>query len=135
MVHIAHETIEWRAETQAIRYMEPGRIEVDVEPSTQFNNGLILTVDRTDPDDPIRDIRVLMPGMDEARAAAFPFHPALVQVSNCCALLIGAVAAQQRSRCHDVQLDTARAAAFSSIQLTPIGRAPLVCSFRTCSTG
>jgi hypothetical protein len=49
--------------------------EIDVKPSTGLNNGLFVTVERTNPANPIRNIRVLMPGFDAARAEAMPFHP------------------------------------------------------------
>lgn len=51
-----------------------GRIEVDVEPTTGGNNGIFLTVERTNPEDPVRNIRVVMPGFEELYNA-FPFHP------------------------------------------------------------
>jgi len=46
-----------------------------VKPSTGGNNGLFITVERTNPNNPVRNIRVLMPGFDAARAEALPFHP------------------------------------------------------------
>jgi hypothetical protein len=51
-----------------------GRVEVDVKPGTGGNNGIFLTVERTNPADPVRNIRVVMPGFEE-RFARFPFHP------------------------------------------------------------
>lgn len=57
------------------RHLGPGLAEIDVKPSTGMNNGLFITVERTNPINPVRNIRVLMPGFDAARAEAMPFHP------------------------------------------------------------
>ena len=51
-----------------------GRIEVTVTPSTGLNNGAFLMIERTNPLDPVRNIRFVMPGF-ESTYAAFPFHP------------------------------------------------------------
>eukprot|EP01041_Mallomonas_annulata_P002765 gene2765-5448_t len=51
-----------------------GRIEVTIHPSTGLNNGAFLIIERTNPDDPIRNIRFIMPGF-EATYEKFPFHP------------------------------------------------------------
>jgi len=45
----------------AVRY-GIGRVEVDVVPSTNMNNGLLVMIDRTNPDNYIRNIRVIRPG-------------------------------------------------------------------------
>lgn len=50
---------------------EPGRMELDVDPA---NDGIVLRLVATDPDDPVRAIRVFMPGC-EATAANKPLHP------------------------------------------------------------
>lgn len=49
-----------------------GRIEVTVSPTSGLNNGLFLTIERTNPEDPIRNIRVFMPGFENY---PIPFHP------------------------------------------------------------
>jgi hypothetical protein len=49
-----------------------GRVEVTVVPSSGLNNGLFLIIERTNPADPIRNIRVLMPGYEHW---PLPFHP------------------------------------------------------------
>lgn len=49
-----------------------GRIEVTVSPSSGLNNGLFLIVERTNPADPVRNIRVFMPGYEDWPV---PFHP------------------------------------------------------------
>ena len=36
-----------------------------------------MTIDRTNPANPLRNVRVILPGF-EATAAASPFHPALI---------------------------------------------------------
>lgn len=48
-------------DVQAVRY-GIGRVEVDVVPSTNFNNGLLVTITRTNPNNYIRNIRVIRPG-------------------------------------------------------------------------
>jgi len=62
----------------AVRRTQPGRIEVDVALSTGMNNGLTITIERTNPANPVRNIRVAMPGFEE-RLAAMPFHPAFLK--------------------------------------------------------
>lgn len=37
-----------------------------------------MTVERTNPQNPVRNIRVLMPGFEAATAEALPFHPRFV---------------------------------------------------------
>ena len=51
-----------------------GRMEVTIKLSTGLNNGAFLTIERTNPADPIRNIRFIMPGF-ESTYAYFPFHP------------------------------------------------------------
>ena len=51
-----------------------GRIEVNFKPSTGLNNGIFLTIERTNPNDPVRNIRMIMPGY-ESKYKSFPFHP------------------------------------------------------------
>lgn len=46
--------------------------------SSLHTAGLYVAVQRTNPDNPLRNIRVLMPGYDDARVAASPFHPSLL---------------------------------------------------------
>jgi hypothetical protein len=57
----------------------PGRLDVDVQLSLDFNNGLWLTVMRTNPLDPVRNIRVISPGFFRDQKFLYnPFHPAFV---------------------------------------------------------
>ena len=51
-----------------------GRIEIQVNPSAAMNNGILLMIERTNPLDPIRNIRVIMPGYED-KYEIFPFHP------------------------------------------------------------
>lgn len=48
-------------DVQAVRY-GIGRVEVDVIASTNFNNGFLMTIARTNPNNYIRNIRVIRPG-------------------------------------------------------------------------
>jgi hypothetical protein len=41
-----------------MRHLEAGRAEIDLKPSTNGNNGLFCTVERTNADNPVRNIRV-----------------------------------------------------------------------------
>jgi hypothetical protein len=51
-----------------------GRIEVDVVPSTNFNNGFLLFIKRTNVNNPIRNIKVIRPGFEKLFPAV-TFHP------------------------------------------------------------
>lgn len=58
---------------------EPGRLDVEVQLSLERNNGLWLTVERTNPRDPVRNIRVVAPGFfRDLQFRSNPFHPAFV---------------------------------------------------------
>jgi hypothetical protein len=61
--------LEWGGDAVVVSE-EPGKFVLDVKP----RNGLQLELTRTDPKDPIRSIRVLMPGFEE-RVTAPLFHP------------------------------------------------------------
>ncbi len=64
-----------------VSYPSPGRLEVLVELSTLFNNGLFLMIERTNPADPVRNIRVLPPGYsDGVGYKGSPFHPSLLHI-------------------------------------------------------
>lgn len=49
------------------------RIELDVEPS---DNGIYLRIDRSNPDNPVRNIKVWMPGFEDADST---FHPLYIE--------------------------------------------------------
>ncbi|MFG0306519.1 MAG: GC-type dockerin domain-anchored protein [Phycisphaerales bacterium JB040] len=49
----------------------PGRIELDVTPS---EDGVFMTIKETDPNDHIRNVRVIMPGFEDSYEE-HPFHP------------------------------------------------------------
>jgi hypothetical protein len=53
---------------------EPGRVVVHIDPRT---GGTFLQLRRTNPQDYVRNIRVLMPGFEKSAQAA-PFHPAFL---------------------------------------------------------
>ncbi len=72
--------VDFSMDVVAARQLSAGAAEVDLKPSTGGNNGLYLTVDRTNPANPVRNIRVTMPGFDAATAEAMPFHPALLKL-------------------------------------------------------
>jgi hypothetical protein len=52
---------------------KPGRIEADVAPA---DGGIQLTITASDPQDPVRDIHVWMPGFEDAKT---PFHPTFLK--------------------------------------------------------
>jgi hypothetical protein len=45
-------------DVDVMKQVEAGRAEIDLKPSTNGNNGLYCTVERTNPDNPVRNIRV-----------------------------------------------------------------------------
>jgi hypothetical protein len=55
-------------------YRTPGRILVELVPTTGLNNGLFLRIERTNPADPVRDIHVV-PLHAEGTFRAFPWTP------------------------------------------------------------
>ena len=61
----------------------PGRIDVLVALSTNFNNGLFIGIERTNPLDPVRNIRALTPGYGSSGGfggyQGTPFHPAFIE--------------------------------------------------------
>ena len=74
-------TVTWRGEGTvtvsmddvrgSVRRIAPGLIEVDAWPGTGLNNGIYVSITRTDPADPVRDMHVIAPGA-LATWAAFP---------------------------------------------------------------
>ena len=74
-------TIELGLDTDYVRRIRPGLIEVDVTLSTDVNNGIYLCIVRQNPEDPIRRIRVMTPGYVASGAlvnAEPEFHPAFL---------------------------------------------------------
>ena len=63
--------LEWDA---SIVSQEPGRALVDVTP----NQGIRLVITETDPQDPIRNFRFIMPGF-ESTYETQPFHPSYLE--------------------------------------------------------
>jgi len=57
-----------------VKQSTPGRIVLDVKP----RNAIFLSIDKTDPGDPVRNIRVIMPGFEKTYAKQ-PFHPAFLK--------------------------------------------------------
>jgi hypothetical protein len=55
-----------------------GRVEVVVQPSTNGNNGLLVTIERTNPDNPVRNIRIIRPGF-EGIWQSIKFSPLLLE--------------------------------------------------------
>jgi hypothetical protein len=54
--------------------MRKGMIKTQVTPSTVQDNGIYLQITATNPSNPIRNIRVIMPGFKHT-AERMPFHP------------------------------------------------------------
>ena len=65
--------IEFRIDAR-VTHRAPGRIVLDVRPA----NAIFLSITETDPADPVRNIRVIMPGFEKT-CHAQPFHPALLK--------------------------------------------------------
>jgi hypothetical protein len=66
------------ADIRGYRRFHGGRLEVDVQLSTDFNNGFELVFERINPADPPRNVRVLTPGFAD-RAEWTPFHPYFIE--------------------------------------------------------
>lgn len=64
------------SDVKAIYRLAPGRVVVTVELSTAANNGLFLRIERTNPTDPVRNVRVIMPEFaDTYFYDTHKFHP------------------------------------------------------------
>lgn len=61
----------------AVRY-GIGRVEIDVSPSTNMNNGILVTIARTNPNNYVRNIRVIRPGF-EGIWQAINFSPLMLE--------------------------------------------------------
>ncbi|PSC76808.1 PA14 domain-containing [Micractinium conductrix] len=77
VVNVAMEVVE-------LRIVSANSIDVTVKLTTQFNNGIWVTVERTNPANPVRNMRLLMPGVDASEEASGdvtrrPFMPQLKQ--------------------------------------------------------
>lgn len=51
-----------------------GRYEIDVVPTTNMNNGIMISIRRTNPDNPIRNMRLVRPGFEPIYQRVW-FHP------------------------------------------------------------
>ena len=74
-------TLEFSLDTDYVRRIRAGLIEVDVTLTTGANNGIYLCIVRTNAADPIRRIRVMTPGYVASGAlqnAEPEFHPAFL---------------------------------------------------------
>ena len=62
-----------------------GRIEIDVRlsPAGVLNNGIYLQVVDTNPSNPLRNIRVLLPGTETLADDGMPFHPVRLAALFC----------------------------------------------------
>ena len=58
---------------------EAGRIEMDVVHSTDFNNGIYYEILRTNPSDPIRNVRI-MEKRFEHTYEQFIYHPLFLEM-------------------------------------------------------
>lgn len=67
--------IEFRLEGRAVS-QRPGRIELEVKPG---NSGILLRILQTNPENPVRNIRVLMPGFEETYRDN-PFRPGYLEL-------------------------------------------------------
>ncbi len=52
-----------------------GRIVLDVSLTLVRDNGIYMRVEGTNPSNPLRNIRVLMPGTEALANDGMPFHP------------------------------------------------------------
>jgi hypothetical protein len=86
VLHDGDGLLTFSMDVQRVWRPAPGRAEVQVELTAQMNNGLFVSVDRTNPLDPVRNIRVFTPGFggrggSSSRAGyrGTPFHPAFIE--------------------------------------------------------
>ena len=63
---------------QTILRREPGRVEIRVSHKTEMNNGIYYNIIRTNPSDPIRNIRY-MEKRFENTYKYFPYHPLFIE--------------------------------------------------------
>ena len=71
-------TVGFGMEAVRVRYVAPGVAEVQVHLSSQTNNGLTVMIERTNPKDPVRNLRVIMPGYED-QFLGQPFHPTFLE--------------------------------------------------------
>ena len=74
-------TLEFGLDSDYVKRIRPGLIEVDVTLTTDVNNGIYLCITRQNERDPLRRIRVMTPGHVASGAlenAEPEFHPAFV---------------------------------------------------------
>lgn len=71
-------SVAFGMEAKRVRYVSPGVAEVQVHLSSDGNNGLTVLIERTNPKDPVRNMRVVMPGY-ENQFVAQPFHPTFLE--------------------------------------------------------
>ncbi len=67
-------SVEFAMDAKVIE-SEPGRILIDVTPS---DSGIFFKINESDLDDPIRNVRVIMPGFEETYLSQ-PFHPTFLE--------------------------------------------------------
>lgn len=60
-------------DVKSVRYYV-GRVEINVIPTTNFNNGIMITITRTNPNNHIRNMRLIRPGF-ETLFNRLVFHP------------------------------------------------------------
>ena len=63
---------------QTITHQSAGRIEIKVNHSTDFNNGIYYNIIRTNPSNPIRNIRYVEKKYEHSYRQ-FPFHPLFIE--------------------------------------------------------
>ena len=73
-------TLDFAADVKIVRRVRPGKILIYVvlTAKMQTDNGIGLSITHTLPSDPIRNIRVIMPGFAAINTTHNPFHPAFL---------------------------------------------------------
>ena len=75
-------TFDVTFDVRGILSREKGRWLLNVVPQTSLNNGIFIKVIRSNPLNPLKNFRLLMPGFTSAsgwRADLFPFHPMFLE--------------------------------------------------------
>ena len=72
-------TLDLSFADQVVTSRGPGRIELTVNHKTEFNNGIYYTIIRTNPSNPVRNVR-MMEARYESLYQQFPFHPLFLEL-------------------------------------------------------
>ena len=70
--------IEFAFDSTTVENVDKGRMKINVVLSKVLNNGVFMKIKKTNPRNPLRNIRIIMDGFEDTYNQ-FPFHPLFVQ--------------------------------------------------------